>query len=404
MNNIAILAITVPLLVYFIVHSKNDEVTPVTISNTTTTAENQLTNGFTTKTSTTNTNVQTSTSTQLVFWNIDKPLNTGRSNFGSVLLANGQVLVAGGLLNSNTDYSGTEVYTSTGWQVATSMTGPRGFHTVTAFANNTKVLAAGSAGISGKQTAEVYNIVNSRWALTSINMSSSRYSHTATLLSNGRILIAGGSNASGISISEAELYIPSSNSFINTTNMNIARCCFTSTLLNDGSTVLVTGGINAANPLISTAELYINGSWTLIPSSMTQGRAYHAAVLLNDGTVLISGGGSGTPNAYSSAEIYNATTQNFITVESMQYRRGGLTLTLLPSGKVLAIGGADWTSGTYPLVCESYDPVTRTWSNKLMLNYGRSFHQSVLTNTFVLTMGGTNGISNRLTSSEKYNL
>ncbi|CAF1445319.1 unnamed protein product [Adineta steineri] len=311
-TNIAILAITVPLLVYFIIHSKNDEVTPVTISNTTTTAENQLTNSFTTKTSTTNNNIHTSTSTQLVFWNIDTPLNTGRSNFGSVLLANGQVLVAGGLLNSNTDYSGTEVYTSIGWQVATSMTGPRDFHTVTAFANNTKVLAAGSAGISGKQTAEVYNIVNNRWALTSVNMSSSRYSHTATLLSNGQILIAGGSNASGISISEAELYIPSSNSFINTTNMNIARCCFTSTLLSDRSTVLVTGG-----------------------------RAYHAVVLLNDGTVLIAGGGSGTPNAYSSAEIYNATTQNFIAVGSMQYRRGGLTLTLLPSGKVLAIGGAD---------------------------------------------------------------
>ncbi|CAF1412186.1 unnamed protein product [Adineta steineri] len=358
-TNIAILAITVPLLVYFIIHSKNDEVTPVNISNTTTTAENQLTNGFTTKISTTNNNNQTSTSTQLVFWNIDKSLNTGRSNFGSVLLANGQVLVAGGLLNSNTDYSGTEVYTSTGWQVATSMTGPRGFHTVTAFANNTKVLAAGSAG---------------------------------------------GSNASGISISAAELYIPSSNSFINATNMNIARCCFTSTLLSDGSTVLVTGGINAANSLITIAELYINGSWIPLSSSMTQVRAYHAAVLSNDGTVLIAGGGSGTPNAYSSAEIYNATTQNFIAVGSMQYRRGGLTLTLLPSGKVLAIGGADWTSDTYPLVCELYDPVTRTWSNALMLNYGRSFHQSVLTNTFVLTMGGTNGTSNRLTSSEKYNL
>ncbi|CAF1482345.1 unnamed protein product, partial [Adineta steineri] len=52
-TNIAVLAITVPLLVYFIIHSKNDEVTPVTISNTTTTAENQLTNNFTTKTSTT---------------------------------------------------------------------------------------------------------------------------------------------------------------------------------------------------------------------------------------------------------------------------------------------------------------------------------------------------------------
>ncbi|CAF0728934.1 unnamed protein product [Adineta steineri] len=351
-----------------------------------------------------NNNVQTSTSTQSVFWNIDKPLNTARSSFGSALLANGQVLVAGGLITPTTATQGTEVYTSTGWQLVPSMTFSHAYHTVTAFANNTKVLAAGSTTPHGKQTAEVYNILNNTWTLTSNNMSSSRHAHTATLLANGQILIAGGSNTSDTSISAAELYIPSLNSFINTTNMNIARCCFISTLLSDGSTVLVTGGINASNYLNSTAELYVGGSWILLPSPMTQNRFYHAAVLLNDGTVLVEGGGDGASNAYSNAEKYNATTQNFTAVGSMQYRRAGLTLTLLPSGKVLATGGVDWTSSIYPLVCELYDPVTRTWSNTLMLNHGRSFHQSILLNNFVLTTGGYDGNVSRVISSERYNL
>ncbi|CAF0955841.1 unnamed protein product [Adineta steineri] len=351
-----------------------------------------------------NNNIQTSTSTQSVFWNIDIPLNTGRAKFGSALLANGQVLVAGGYLNSSAVTGRTEVYTSTGWQPVTSMKFARATHTVTAFANNTKVLVAGGDTTSGVQTAEVYNIVNNTWTLAANNMLSSHYAHTATLLRNGQILIAGGLNSSGKIISAAELYIPTSNSFINTTNMNIARYYFTNTLLSDGSTVLVTGGGNASNYPVSTAELYINGTWILISSSMTQVRAFHAAVLLNDGTVLVVGGGTGVNYAYSTAEIYNTTTRKFTAVGSMQYRRGAFTLTLLPSGKVLATGGADWTSGTYPLVCELYDPVTRTWSNTTILNHGRNYHQTVLLNNFVLTTGGYDGNNNRVTISEKYNL
>ncbi|CAF4416212.1 unnamed protein product, partial [Adineta steineri] len=79
-------------------------------------------------------NIQTSTSNQSAFWNIDMPLNYGRSKFGSTLLANGQFLVAGGLVNSSTRISQAEVYTSTGWLPVASMIATRATHTVTAFA------------------------------------------------------------------------------------------------------------------------------------------------------------------------------------------------------------------------------------------------------------------------------
>ncbi|CAF0781683.1 unnamed protein product [Adineta steineri] len=146
-------AIAISLLAYYIYHSKKYEVSLISILDTTIGAitisngddnNDQLTDGFTTKTSSTNKNVQTSTSTQSVFWNIDKPLNTARSSFGSALLANGQVLIAGGQITPTTATQGTEVYSSTGWQLVPSMTFSHAYHTVTAVANNTKVLAAGS--------------------------------------------------------------------------------------------------------------------------------------------------------------------------------------------------------------------------------------------------------------------
>ncbi|CAF1459420.1 unnamed protein product, partial [Adineta steineri] len=128
---IVILAIAISLLVHFIHHSKKHEVTPIDTLNKTTTKNAAITISN-------DNNVQTSTSNQSVFSNFNTSLNTGRSNFGSVLLANGQVLVAGGLINSSFLTSGTEVYTSTGWQFATPMKAARNYHTVTAFANNTK--------------------------------------------------------------------------------------------------------------------------------------------------------------------------------------------------------------------------------------------------------------------------
>jgi hypothetical protein len=122
---------------------------------------------------------------------------------------------------------------------------------------------------------------------------------------------------------------------------------------------------------------------------------------LDDGNVLIADGGYNIAFSFATAEIYNATTLTFIAVDSMKYRRTVLTLTLLPSGEVLATDGIDGNTQTHPKVCELYDPVTRTWSDTRLLNHGRSFHQTVLLNDSVLTIGGYNGSSNRLASSEE---
>ncbi|UJR19314.1 hypothetical protein I4U23_022443 [Adineta vaga] len=334
---------------------------------------------------------------------MDASLNTKRYWFGAALLANGNVIVSGGWLNSSIVTRSTEFYSSsTGWIFGPSMNATQYDHTLTAFANNTKVLSAGGRSNNGLKLAEVYDSINNIWRSTFNNMISESYLRKSTLLGNEQILFTGGFNASGISVKVAELYDAASNSFIKINDMITTRVHHTSTLLSDKSTVLVTGGINASNYLIYTAELYNAGSWMVLNNSMTINRAYHAAVLLNDGNVLIAGGSNGGDYSFSNAEIYNVTARTFKAVGSMKYRRDRFSLTLLPSGNVLAVGGMDWTNKTIINVCELYDPVTQTWSDTKILNTRRYIHQTVLLNDSVLVIGGYDGNGNGIATSEKY--
>ncbi len=339
-----------------------------------------------------------------VYWIRDASLMHGRSNHEAVLLANGQVMVGSGRLTINIIIQTCEFYSSSiGWVIGSVMKNPRFYYTLTSFANNTKVLATGSAIPSFEETAEVYDSINNRWTATSTNMTQGRFAHGAALLKNEQILIIGGRNSSGFTLSSTEFFIPFSNSFINTNDLNIGRYLFTTTLLNDQSTVLVTGGGDTNNRPTSTAEVYRSGSW-MLTNNMIQPRVYHAAVLLKDGNVLVAGGGNGKSISYSTAEIYNTTTHSFTAVQSMKYRRALLTLTLLPSGRVLASGGVDWTTNTYVLTCELYNPMSQTWSTTRTLNNGRVFHRSVLLNDSVLTIGGDNPANGQSGTCEKYNL
>ena len=312
-------------------------------------------------------------------------------------------MVAGGQSGLSTIVQTCEFYSSSmGWQLGPATRNPRLLHTLTPFASNRKVLAAGSIEPASGSTAEVYDSTTNTWMPTLTNMSIGRFAHAATLLHNEQILIIGGADSSRSITPTTELYLPSSNSFIRAAPMNLARIVFTSTLLSDGSTVLITGGADEYLLMTPTAELYVSGSWQLLNNYMIQPRAYHAAVLLSDGNVLIAGGGNGDFMSFSTAEIYDTTTGTFKQVGSMKYRRAIFTLTLLPSGKVLATGGIDWNTNTFPDTCELYDPVTGTWSNTHKLNIGRTFHRSILLNDSVLTIGGYNLAKKQTASCEKY--
>ena len=291
--------------------------------------------------------------------------DSGAGIFGhtATLLPNGQVLLAGGFVNSVWDY------------------GP-------------------SASSNG---ASLYDSATGEFSGTG-NMTASRGSHTATLLANGKVLIAGGADQdlTGTGSASAELYDPRTGTFTQTGSMAVGRFLHTATQLQDGR-VLIAGGVltSAADPL-ATAEVYdpATGIFTMT-GAMATAREQHTATLLADGRVLIVGGTTSTGTGdlrhpTATVEVYDPSTGSFSVTGSMAEARTFHTATLLPSGKVLVAGGGDENS-----TAEIYDPATGSFSITGGMEIGRSGHTAtLLPNGSVLVAGG--GIFAGLASAELY--
>ena len=109
---------------------------------------------------------------------------------------------------------------------------------------------------------------------------------TATLLANGQVLVAGGFDSSENPTASAELFNPANLIWYGTDDMQEPRAAPTATLLASGE-VLVAGG-SADN----TAELYdpLAGTWSFTGVTVVMGRSTAASTLLSDGRVLVTGG------------------------------------------------------------------------------------------------------------------
>src|SRR5712691_6901153 len=94
------------------------------------------------------------------------------------------------------------------WTGTGSMSGGRAVHTATLLANGEVLVAGGFTGtVTG--TAELYDPSAGTWSATG-SMSAAREGHTATLLSGGKVLVAGGLTTGVGATATAELYDPSS--------------------------------------------------------------------------------------------------------------------------------------------------------------------------------------------------
>ena len=263
---------------------------------------------------------------------------------------------------------------------------------------NGQVLVAGGDGTNSVlASVELFDPVNQIWTMTG-SMTNARALHTATLLTNGQVLVVGGSGTTGI-LSSAELFDPASGKWTVTGGLNIARKYHTATLLTNGL-VLVTGGYGT-NEYLSASELYNPGSgtWTTT-GSLGTGRREHTATLLTNGLVLVAGGFAfdGFP---TSAELYDTVSGLWTTTGAMNIGRLEHTATLLASGQVLVTGG----SGTNSVLAsaELYDPISRIWTVTGGLSAARDYHTAtLLPSGQVLVAGGTGSGIVFLSSAELY--
>ncbi|MFI1989667.1 galactose oxidase-like domain-containing protein [Actinoplanes sp. NPDC020271] len=268
---------------------------------------------------------------------------------GFAHLANGNILVAGGNLNSKLEGTLTTyvfVWQEERWSVGRLMAAGRWYPSVTENAQGEGVIVGG-----GPATAEVFGTDNRLRSLTGFT----KYS--------ARLYPFLGSRPD----TQVGLYGPSTTGYtINTSGTGVVTATTTRDSINrdygsfatyDVGRTLVVGGGNVtengqANVPTKTSVMIDTNPWNTpvytAAASMSTGRRQANATLLADGKVLVTGGMSTEANgggfdlahAVTAAEVWDPVTGQWTTLAgASRVRQYHSTAALLPDGRVITGGG-----------------------------------------------------------------
>jgi galactose oxidase-like protein len=363
-------------------------------------------------------------------------------------LPDGRVLVAGGgpvtLADPYGAVASAEILdpsTETHAPTLVPMTSARAFHTATLLADGRVLLVGGVDGGfesppgSGNfvtnvlPSAEIYDPATGLFAATG-SMAIPRAGHTATLLPDGRVLVTGGTkgNASfqvdtiidilNNALSSAEVWNPATGLFSAAAGMSQSKVGHSAVLLDDGevlvaSGIAVTVVIGIPVPSFSTVCQRFDPATNAfsavgsLPSGT--GRALFPAVKLGNGKVLVAGGTGNSPlniQPIADCRLFNPATDLWEAAPPLAQARGTSAATRLPDGRVLVSGGATGAiTAPVPLgTCEIYDPGPGTWSGTGSLLAARGTHVAVLLGdgTVYVSGGGGAPSGQAIPSAETY--
>jgi Galactose oxidase, central domain/Kelch motif len=268
----------------------------------------------------------------------------------ATLLQDGKVLITGGatgswcgascyLATAELYHPSTNTFTSVG-----NMTEPRAGARAVLLQNGDVLVVGGniSSDTQPTVTAELYHHATHTFSVTG---GPSAGATVLLLLKHGKVLALTGSCA--------ELYDPSSGHFVASGEFLIPRGKFGAALLPDGRVLVAGGRISDTVGLRSDTEIYnpATGKFTIGPKmNLKRYKLMKATVALTNGDVLI-GGGADHP------EIYNPASNSFnlvggATLDGYCFS----TATLLPNGEVLLAGGyntSTWVAVNHAWI---YDP------------------------------------------------
>jgi len=292
----------------------------------------------------------------------------------SVVLHDGRVMVVGGTSSKASDHSVATASifdTKTGrWIAVTPMLQPRTLAMAVTLADGSVLVAGGLRDGLPLDTAERYIPETGTWVAAG-RLNLPRTQGTLTLLDDGRVLAAGGGiegSPGWTATASAEMFDPRSGSWSIVAAMSVARANGTATLLRDG-TVLVTGGSTTfegqSGKVTAVTEIYSPklNSWRKV-ASMSKPRYAFGATLLQDGRVLVAGGWYAEPSSdhsHNTAEIYDPTTAKWTAAATMATGLAQYSLVGLRDGRVLALGGVDSTNKIFA-ASELYDPASGLWT------------------------------------------
>ncbi|AZM49244.1 Kelch-like protein 17 [Streptomyces sp. WAC 06738] len=266
-------------------------------------------------------------------WTATGAMHEDRFAHSATVLTDGRVLVTGGVAPrsalSQKALDSAEVYDpATGeWTpTAEPMNDARGGHPAVLLRNGTVLLAGGMVPIgrglyAGQSFCEVYDPAAGTWTPTG-DLGSVRKSHQATLLRDGTVLVTGGDSPglqddwtyNPYSQWTAERYDPATGAWSAAEGMSTGRSHHRAVLLRSGR-LLVIGGTDDSTFDVGyqNAEVYDPQARTWTPTGgMVEGRWAFAAAELADGRVLVAGGlvrsGAAVPD---NADVVTGSTEIF---------------------------------------------------------------------------------------------
>jgi hypothetical protein len=269
---------------------------------------------------------------------------TARAGHTATLLANGEVLIAAGetagsMAKGSVNTSSAELYDPSAGRFT-----PTGDMLASGFSWNgfAPLLPDGRVFVALDSNAELYDPVTGTFALIAGYGSSSIQVNAVALLESGSLLLLGCSNCTATGEGVTAIYDPKSNTF--RTAAPLGTDVPTVTVLKDG-TVLV----DDANEFsVDDVHLYNpdSGAFTDLGSALGD-HEFSTATRLNDGTVLIAGGQGAGGAGHGLVERYVPGGPPFVAAPSLRVGRHNHTATLLPDGTVLFAGGwSNWPQST----------------------------------------------------------
>ena len=289
-----------------------------------------------------------------------------RYNHTGTLLPDGRVLVAGGFTQMGADFPTTatcEIYdpASNSWTATGTMHEARENHAAILLADG-RVLVAGGVGDAGfpLKSSEVYNPATGKW-LQAGPMLITRESPKLALLPDGQVLVAGGPPQKD---RYCEVFNPAIGKWTDTGDLIVGRPSYEMTRLEDGRVLLAGGDLGVAGSERFDSETYdpATGTWSQT-ARINRGRDQHEQLRLADGRVLAAGGFVNKVSDRSVTRIcetFDPAANVWTLTHPLVVPRVYFTANLLPNGNVYAVGGSD--DGVEALVSiEEFEPIVGRW-------------------------------------------
>ena len=236
-------------------------------------------------------------------------------------LPGGRILIAGGYADDGLPLASAEIFTLAGHALAATgaMALGRGNHAASSLADG-RVLVTGGLVLAGAgpattttTTTEIFDPAAGTFS-SGPALGAVRFNHSQVTLNDGRVLVLGGSG-----LRSAEVYSPGTGQFTPVGDMAEKHGLGHVAVKLANGKVLVTGGDSTINiQPTATAELFdpATNQFTTV-GQMTSPRMQHFAVLDDDGTVLIGGGRGADGSDLATVESYDPATNTFTPVADL---------------------------------------------------------------------------------------